>query len=70
LTISLLDRPRTSKTLYTLASIFKTHNIKKQEKWLDDDLMAIATILHNMKYNIIHLFEEHETTKRMMKTLD
>jgi hypothetical protein len=33
-----------------------TEVVKKQEKWLEEDHMARATILHNMKDNIILLF--------------
>jgi hypothetical protein len=44
--------------------------IKKQEKWLEDNLMVGATLLQNMKVNIIHFFEEHETTKCMIEALD
>ena len=38
--------------------------INKQEKWLENDLIARATLLHNMKDNIIPLFEEHGKNKR------
>ena len=43
---------------------------KKQEKWEEDDLMARATLLHNMKDNIIPLFEGHESAKQMMEALE
>jgi hypothetical protein len=32
--------------------------------------MAKATILHNMKDNIIPLFEEHQSAKGMMEAFD
>ena len=35
--------------------------IKKYDKLMEDDLMARATILHNMKDNIIPLFKSHES---------
>jgi hypothetical protein len=44
--------------------------IKKQEKWLEDDLLARATLFHNMKDNIIHLFEEHNSAKDIMEALE
>jgi hypothetical protein len=31
-------------------------DVKKKEKWLEDNLMVGSTILHNMKDNIIPLF--------------
>jgi hypothetical protein len=55
------------KLLYTLNSVKSELDgqrdeevVKKQEKWLEDDLMARATLFYNMKDNIIPLFEEHE----------
>ena len=65
------------KTQYTL--IFeKPHRVdlndgeakKKHEKWEEGDLMARATLLHNMKDNIIPLFEGHESAKQMMEALE
>jgi hypothetical protein len=65
------------KLLYTLNSIKPELDgqqdrviIKKQEKWLEDDLLARATLLHNMKSNIIPLFEEHNSAKDMMEALE
>ena len=65
------------KLLYTLNSIKPKLDgesdadiMKTQENFLKDDLMARATLLHNMKDNIIHLFEEFDTTKGMMDALD
>jgi hypothetical protein len=43
---------------------------KRHEKWVEDDLMARATLLHDMKDNIIPLFESHEFAKEMMETLE
>jgi hypothetical protein len=58
------------KLLYTLNSVKPELDgendveiIKKQEIFLKDDLIARATLLHNMKDNIISLFEEYDTTK-------
>jgi hypothetical protein len=65
------------KLLYTLNSVKPeldgendSEIIKKQEKFIEDDLMAKATLLHNMKDNIIPLFEEYDTAKGMMEALD
>ncbi|XP_028116268.1 uncharacterized protein LOC114314035 [Camellia sinensis] len=41
-----------------------------QRKWIEDDAMAKATMLHNMKDNIIPLFEEHETARQLMEALE
>ena len=41
-----------------------------QNKWIEDDAMAKATMLHNMKDNIIPLFEEHETARQLMEALE
>jgi hypothetical protein len=37
---------------------------------MEDDLMARATLFHNIKDNIIPLFEGHEITKDMIEALD
>jgi hypothetical protein len=65
------------KLLYTLNSVKPeldgendSEIIKKQEKFIEDDLMTKATLLHNMKNNIIPLFEEYDTVKSMMEALD
>jgi hypothetical protein len=44
--------------------------VKKQEKWMEDSLMARAIHLHNTKDDIISLFEGHEIAKDMMRALD
>jgi hypothetical protein len=66
------------KTQYTLT--FEKPNLanlndeeakkKKHEKWLEEDLMAWAILLHNMKDNINPLFESHKSTKEMMEALE
>ena len=43
---------------------------RNKKKNLKDDLMAGATLLHNMKENLIPLFEEFDTTKSMMEALN
>jgi hypothetical protein len=43
---------------------------KKHEKWEEDDFMARATLLHNMKDNIFPLFEGHKSAKEMMEALE
>jgi hypothetical protein len=65
------------RTLYTLTTsrpeIIEENDgyaVKKREKWMEDDLMARATLLHSMKDNIIPLFEGHETTKEIMDALE
>jgi hypothetical protein len=65
------------KTLYTLITSRPTlveendgDAVKKREKWMKDDLMARATLLHSMKDNIIHLFEGYETAKEIMDALE
>jgi hypothetical protein len=65
------------KTQYTLTSekpnqadLTDGEAKKKQEKWEENDLMARATLLHNMKDNIIPLFEGHESAKEMMEALE
>ena len=45
-------------------------DIIKQEKKLEDYLMARATLFHNMNDNIIPHFEERETGKGMIEALD
>lgn len=44
--------------------------IKKRDKLIDDDLIARATLLHNMKENIIPLFEYSESTKEIIEALE
>lgn len=44
--------------------------VKKQEKWIEEDLMALAAFLHSMKANIIPLFKGYLTTKCMIEALD
>ena len=58
------------KLLYTLNSVKPKLDgendadiIKKQENFLKDDLMARTTLLHNLKDNIIPLFEEFDTIR-------
>ena len=41
-----------------------------KEKWDEDKTLAIASMLHHVKDNIISLFEEHDTAKEMMEALD
>ena len=65
------------KTQYTLTSekpdrvdLIDGEAKKMQEKWEEDDLMGSATLLHNMKDNIIPLFEGHEFAKEMIEALE
>ena len=64
------------RTLYTLTSSRpkvedeKYDVVKKKEKLMEDDLMARATILCSMKDVIIHLFERHETAKKIIEALE
>ena len=65
------------RTLYTLRSsrpeIVDENDgdaVKKREKWMEDDLMARATLLHSIKDNIIPLFEGHETAKEIVEALE
>ena len=44
--------------------------IKKHDKLMEDDLIASPTLLHNMKDNVVPLFESHETTKNIMEVLE
>ena len=47
------------KTLHTLSTSKPDDDSSWfQNKWIEDDAMAKATMLHNMKDNIISLFEE------------
>jgi hypothetical protein len=69
-----LTHERTSYTLTSSRPEIEDENdgntIKKKEKWMEDDLMAMATLLHSMKDNIIPLFEGHEVAKKIMKVLE
>ena len=48
-----------------------TKKLKKlRKKWDEDDALAKASMLHHMKDNIIHLFEERTMAKDMMDALE
>jgi hypothetical protein len=58
------------KLLSTPNSVKPELGCQETRKQLEDDLMARATFLHNIKDNIIHLFEKYEIAKDMMEALD
>ena len=63
------------KTLYTLSTTkfdqSDDQEIEKlRKKWDEDDAFAKVSILHHMKDNIIHLFEERTMAKDMMDALE
>jgi hypothetical protein len=63
------------KTLHTLSTTKPDQSDDQQteklrKKWDEDDALAKASMLHHMKDNIIHLFEERPTTKEMMDALE
>jgi hypothetical protein len=65
------------RTLYTLITsrpeIVEENDgdaVKKREKWMKNNLMTRATLLHSMKDKNIPLFEGHETKKEIMDVLE
>ena len=65
------------RTLYTLSTtklipIDKNDNegIKAKDNWEVDDSLAKTSMLHHMKDNIIPLFEDKETAKELMESLE